>query len=122
MRDSPPQAGKLHCANRHLRPLTGVTRSEGGENASACFGPSPRPSGRRFRINRNDKFAPFEQLIMVGNLETLRSFFLGVDEVVGVGTFEVFDFAVFEMPDAGGDFIKDVFVMGDEQDCAVVLL
>jgi len=41
----------------------------------------------------------------------LRGFFLGVGQVLFVGALEVFDFAAFEMPNAGGDFVDDVVVV-----------
>ena len=41
---------------------------------------------------------------------------------LGVGTMEVFDCAVLEMPEAGGDFVDEVVVVGDEKDGAFVAL
>ena len=52
----------------------------------------------------------------------LGGFFLGVDDVVGVGAFEVFDAAGVEVPDACGDFVDDVVVVGDEEHGAVIFL
>jgi len=49
-------------------------------------------------------------------LVRLRAFGCGFE--VFVGALEIFDFAALEMPDAGGDFIEDVFVVSDEKDCA----
>jgi len=44
--------------------------------------------------------------------QTATKLFLGVGQVLFVRAFEVFDFAAFEMPDAGGDFVDDVVVVG----------
>ena len=52
----------------------------------------------------------------------LRGFFFGCGYKFGVRTFEVFDFARVEMPDAGGDLVYYVVVVGDEQDRAVIFL
>src|SRR3984957_16151444 len=54
---------------------------------------------------------------------TLGSFFFGGGDEFAVGAFEVFDFlAGFEVPDAGGDFVDDVVVVGDQQHGAIVFL
>jgi hypothetical protein len=40
-----------------------------------------------------------------------------------VGAFEVGDFVVaFEVPDAGGDFVDEVVIVGYEENCAVIAL
>ena len=46
----------------------------------------------------------------------------GVGDELFVGAFEVIDFAVAEVPDAGGDFVDDVVVVRDQQDGAIVPL
>ena len=45
-----------------------------------------------------------------------------VGEVIGVGAFEIFDAAAFEIPDARGDFVDHVVVVRDEQNGAIVFL
>src|SRR5579863_8410945 len=52
----------------------------------------------------------------------LRGFFFCGGYEFGVGAFEVFDFVGVEMPDAGGDLVDYVVVVGYQQDCAVVFL
>src|ERR1700730_11972449 len=54
--------------------------------------------------------------------KTLRRFFLGVGQVFFVGALEIFDFSVFEVPDAGGHFVDYVVIVRYEQNGAVVLL
>src|SRR5579863_6506469 len=49
-------------------------------------------------------------------------FFFGVGYEFFVGAFEVVDFAVAEMPDAGGDLVDYIVVVGDEEDGAVIAL
>ena len=39
-----------------------------------------------------------------------------------VGAFEIVYFAVFEMPDACGHFVQNVFIVGHEQERAVIFL
>src|SRR5579871_4942759 len=45
--------------------------------------------------------------------EMLGGFFLRVSQVLFVGALEVLDLAALKMPDAGGDFVDDVVVVGD---------
>ena len=52
----------------------------------------------------------------------LGGFSFGVGYELFVGAFEVVDFTVTEMPDACGDFIDDVVVVGDQEDSAVLAL
>jgi hypothetical protein len=40
----------------------------------------------------------------------------------GVGTMEVFNGAVLEVPEAGGDFVDEVVVVGDEKHRAFIAL
>ena len=47
---------------------------------------------------------------------------MGVGDVFFVRALEVFDFAVVEVPDAGGDFVDQIVIVGDEEDGAFVLL
>ena len=47
--------------------------------------------------------------------------FLGGFEL-GVRATEIFDLVVLEMPDAGGDFVDQVLIVGDQQDRAFVAL
>ena len=49
-------------------------------------------------------------------------FALGIGQEIFVGAFEVVDLALAEMPDARGDFVEDVFVVGDKQNGAFVFL
>ncbi len=49
-------------------------------------------------------------------------FLFDVGEVIGVGAFEILDAAVFEIPDARGDFVDHVVVVRDEQHGAIVFL
>src|SRR5450755_1572295 len=49
-------------------------------------------------------------------------FALGVGQEVFVLAFEIVDFAFAEVPDAGSDFIEDVFVVSYEQNSAFVFL
>src|SRR5689334_3443514 len=39
-----------------------------------------------------------------------------------VSAFEVFDFAVFELPDPGADLLQEVLVVRDQQNCSLELL
>src|ERR1035437_997845 len=52
----------------------------------------------------------------------LRRFFLRVGHVFFVRALEVFDFAVVEVPDAGGDFVDQIVIVGDQDHRALVLL
>src|ERR1035437_5794391 len=52
----------------------------------------------------------------------LRGFFVRVGHVFFVRALEVFDFAVVEMPDAGGDFVDQIVIVGDQEHRALVLL
>ena len=45
-----------------------------------------------------------------------------MSEVFGVGTLEVLDLPVFEMPDASGHFVHQIVIVGDQQDRSVELL
>ena len=74
----------------------------------------PHPQTTRVRDDKSDFF---RSLLVV-----LGGFFFGVGDEFFVGAFEVVDFAVAEMPDAGGDLVDYVVVVGDEEDGAVVAL
>ena len=52
----------------------------------------------------------------------LRCHCLGVGDVFFVGALEVFDVAVVEVPDAGGDFVDQIVIVGDQQHGTRVLL
>src|SRR5882757_3962553 len=52
----------------------------------------------------------------------LGSFFLGVGDEFFVGAFEVVDFALVEVPDAGGYFVDYVVIVGHKENGAVVAL
>src|ERR1019366_1685765 len=46
----------------------------------------------------------------------------GVRQVLRIGTLEIVDLAVFDVPDARGHFIHDIVIVSDQQDCSIVLL
>src|ERR1035438_627049 len=52
----------------------------------------------------------------------LRRLFLRVGHVLFVGALEVFDVAVVEVPDAGGDFVDQIVIVGHQEHRARVLL
>src|SRR5258705_4798809 len=52
----------------------------------------------------------------------LRGFALLIREEIGVRTLEIVDMAVIEMPDAGGNFVEKVVVVGDEENGAFIAL
>jgi len=80
----------------------------------SCEQQIPHPKTTRVRDDKSDFF---RSLLVV-----LGGFFFGVGDEFFVGAFEVVDFAVAEMPDAGGDLVDYVVVVGDEEDGAVVAL
>jgi len=43
-------------------------------------------------------------------------------QVIGVRSLEVFYFAILEMPDASGNFLHHVVIVGDQQDGPIVFL
>ena len=45
-----------------------------------------------------------------------------VSEEIGVGTLEIVDVTVVEVPDASGNFVEKIVVVGDEEDGAFVFL
>ena len=49
-------------------------------------------------------------------------FALGIGQEIFVGALEVIDLPVLEMPDARGDFVEHVIVVGDQEDGPFVLL
>jgi len=52
----------------------------------------------------------------------LSGFAFLVGEEVFVGTLEIVDMAVVEVPDASGDFVEKIMVVCDEEDGAFVFL
>src|ERR1017187_5724384 len=52
----------------------------------------------------------------------LRCYCLGVGDVFFVGALEVFDVAMVEVPDTGGDFVDQIVIVGDQKDGALVFL
>src|ERR1017187_3219728 len=52
----------------------------------------------------------------------LRCYCLGVGDVFFVGALEVFDVAMVEVPDTGGDFVDEIVIVSDQKDGALVFL
>src|SRR5271165_612789 len=78
-----------------------------------------RASGTaKFRVKRF-QFAGSEDC---GRPKRLAGFGLGVGQEVFVAALEIINLAFAKVPDARGNFVENIFVVSDQQNCAFVFL
>src|SRR5438045_9792071 len=75
---------------------------------------------RKRRVSRDDKSLAGLTTKLAAGAGGLGGLAFLVGEEVGVGTLEIVDVAVIEVPDASGNFVEKGVGVGDEEDGAFV--